>query len=77
VPKTPQLLLLRWEPLMDKFGVPCPRCGSVRVIVGGRAEGPMVAGSVVGDGKAHVPQLHRCACEDCRHTFHHDLAFCE
>jgi hypothetical protein len=62
---------------MDKFGVPCSRCGSVRVIVGGRADSPIIAGSVVGDGKAHVPQLHRCACEDCRYTFHHDFAFGE
>jgi hypothetical protein len=60
---------------MDKFGVPCPRCGSVRVIVDGRAEGPMIAGPVGGYNKAHVPQLHRCACEDCRHTFHHDFAY--
>jgi hypothetical protein len=62
---------------MDKFGVPCPRFDSVRVIVGGRTEGPMVAGSAVRDGKAHAPQLHRCACQDCRHTFHHDFSFGE
>jgi hypothetical protein len=60
---------------MDKFGVPCPQCGSVRVIVGVPAEGPMVAGRVGGEDKPHVPQLHRCSCQDCRHSFHHDFAF--
>jgi hypothetical protein len=62
---------------MDKFGVPCPQCGSVRVIVGTRAERPAPAGSVGDDGKSLVPQLHRCFCEDCRYTFHHDFAFGE
>ena len=59
---------------MDKFGVPCPHCGSVRVVVGSKAESPPISRSG-GDGKADVPQLHQCACEDCRHAFHHDFAF--
>jgi hypothetical protein len=59
---------------MDKFDVPCPQCGSVRVVVGSKAESPSIS-RPEGDDKAHVPQLYRCACEDCRHTFHHDFAF--
>ncbi len=62
---------------MEKFGVPCPRCGSVRVVVGGRAERPMADVPAGIDGKAHVPKLHRCSCEECRHAFHHDFSFCE
>jgi hypothetical protein len=60
---------------MDKFGVPCPRCGSVRVIVGVRADRPTATGPVGVDGKAHVPRWHRGSCEDCRHAFQHDFSF--
>lgn len=61
---------------MDKFGVPCPHCGSVRVVVGGRAEIPSTSRPEgEGGAQAHVPRLHRCACEECRHTFDHDFAF--
>jgi len=60
---------------MESFGVPCPHCGSVRVVVGGQAGLPIGPGPVGDDGKAHVPKLHRCDCQDCRHAFHHDFAF--
>ena len=60
---------------MDKFGVPCPQCGSVKVIVDDRAERPGVSGAVGVNGKPHVPQVHRCACENCRYTFQHDFSF--
>lgn len=60
---------------MDKFGVPCPQCGSVRVVVGSRTGPPVDPSTVTEHGNRHIPQLHRCACEDCRHTFDHDFAF--
>jgi len=63
----------RWIIDMDSFGVPCPQCGSVKVVVGGQADRP--TGPAGNDGKAHVPRLHRCDCQDCRHAFHHDFAF--
>jgi ribosomal protein S27E len=59
---------------MDKFGVPCPQCGSVRVVVGSKEELPSTS-RPEGDDTAHVPLIYRCSCEDCRHRFHHDFAF--
>ncbi len=60
---------------MDKFGVPCPQCGSVQVTVGEKAERPPAAGSVGEDARMHVPRMRRCSCSNCRYTFHHDFAF--
>lgn len=60
---------------MDTLDVPCPRCGSVEVVVGGRAEGPNAQDWAGGETKAHVPRLHRCLCKNCCHTFQHDFAF--
>ena len=59
---------------MESFGVPCPHCGSVRVVVGSPAQAN-AAGGQVGEGQGHVPKVHRCDCQDCRHAFHHDFAF--
>jgi hypothetical protein len=62
---------------MEKFGVPCPQCGSVRVIVGDKAIVSLIVGSITPESKPHLSQLHRCSCQDCRHTFQHDFSFCE
>ena len=59
---------------MNHLPVPCPSCGSIEVVVGGRADLPMVAPEV-GNDKPYVPQCHRCTCMECRHTFRHDFAF--
>ncbi len=59
---------------MDKYEVPCPACGSIEVVVGDRAESSSNA-PVVGDEKAYVPHVRRCACRDCRHSFKHDFSF--
>lgn len=60
---------------MNTLDVPCPRCGSVEVVVVGRAEAPAASDWAGEDAKAHVPRLHRCHCQNCRHAFHHDFAF--
>jgi len=62
---------------MDKLGVPCPQCGSIRVIVGDRAAGRAINRPIDGPEKPRLPLLHRCSCQDCRHTFEHDFSFCE
>ena len=62
---------------MGKLGVPCPQCGSIRVIVGIRPEDPTASESRGVGGKSHVARLHRCSCENCRHAFQHDFAFSE
>ncbi len=59
---------------MNHLAVPCPSCGSIEVVVGGRANLPEV--SPEGDNqKLYVPQCHRCTCMECRHIFQHDFAF--
>ncbi len=60
---------------MEKFGVPCPQCGSVRVVVRDRVEPPRDHGTERSDVPSRAPQVHRCSCENCRHTFRHDFAF--
>jgi hypothetical protein len=59
---------------MSYLEVPCPSCGSIEVVVGGRADLPAVAPGG-GDEKPYVPLCHRCTCMECRHTFQHDFAF--
>ena len=60
---------------MDNLGVPCPACGSVEVLVSPRSEAPRRAEGAGDPFKGHVPQLHNCACNGCRHRFQHDFAF--
>ncbi len=59
---------------MNHLDVPCPSCGSIEVVVGGRANLPVNVPDGGGD-EPYVPQYHRCTCRECRHTFEHDFAF--
>lgn len=60
--------------VMNNLAVPCPSCGSIEVVVEGRADLPVLAPGG-GDEKPYVPRCHPCTCTECRHTFQHDFAF--
>ena len=70
----PEFSIPREGRVMKNLEVPCPSCGSIEVVVSGRADLPVVAPDGAGE-KPYVPQCHRCTCTECRHSFQHDFAF--